>query len=76
MPELDGGEVVDQGEAVGGEGGDVAGDGQVCVRAVPEGEVVGGREDLDAEGEVLVALPAHVLLEGRRRYFWVCGVCG
>lgn len=66
VPELDVGEVVDQGEAVRGKGGDVARDAEVGCGAVAEGEVVRGGEDLDAEGEVLVALTAHILLEGRR----------
>lgn len=70
VPELGLGEVVDQGVAVGREARDGEGDGGVGRVAVAQGEVVGGREDLDAVGEVLVTLPPHVLLEGRRGCGW------
>jgi len=55
--------VVDEGGEVGRELGHEAGDVQVGVYTVREGEVVGFGEDLDTVGEV--ALTAHTFLEGR-----------
>lgn len=60
-------EVADDDALVSGEACDEEADVGVGAVAVAQCEVVGGREDVNAVGEVLVPLPAHVLLEGRRR---------